>query len=237
MYDGQRSNLPDKSNWRFDEIAYCERNRAAALEIAGPASSLAEVIRHSLIAATETKGVRFGWEQADAEKDDCRAVIQFGIDSESFDWFFNGRAGYRAHFRSHPECGLKFNCMLIEMVRADLDACLSDIILCRLLNSQFEDIGAIPIERHLLVKSLVPDLSKIWFCTKRIKESGGTEILPLGIGGPRIQLGDGSSWVAPYREKEFAWLDIKGAFLGFGGPYQPKNPRTRAELLRTTGEA
>ena len=30
----------------------------------------------------------------------CRAVVQFPVRVDVFDWFFNGRTGYRAHFRA-----------------------------------------------------------------------------------------------------------------------------------------
>ena len=66
-----------------------------------------------------------------------------------------------------------------------------------------------------------------------------TDPLPfsaLGIGGPKIRVGI-DNWEAFYREAKDAWLEVKGAFYGNAGFYQPKNPVARAKDLQKTGTA
>jgi hypothetical protein len=55
--------------------------------------------------------------------------------------------------------------------------------------------------------------------------------------GPRIRLEGGQTWAAPAGDNVDSWLDIKGAFLGKNGPYQPKDPIERAIKLCETGRA
>ncbi len=231
------SSLPDSSGWHFDEIASCEPDRAHLLEVAGPPGDLLREVTGALDAALASGDLRVGREHAAGHWDDCRAVLQFGVGARIFDWFFNGRTGYRAHFRQHHACGMGFNNQIIEALRHCLDAGLREVVPCRELDSEFKDCGGTEVPKSFLVQSLVMDLSKVWFCTNRLRPGGGTELLPMGIVGPRILLDGNVSWAAPYRGDETAWLDVKGAFLGDRGPYQPKDPVKRAERLQATGEA
>jgi hypothetical protein len=228
--------FPDRRNWRFDAILVAEPHREAVLAADLLPSFLLASVCGALEKALEMKNVRFARERAEGQPNDYRAVVQFGLGAELFDWFFNGRMGYRAHFRAHYECGLKFNGQLIDALRGILDTELQDTATGRELDDRFEDVGEAPIGKTFLIASLVPDLSKVWFCTRRIRPQGGTELLPTGLLGPRILLGDGS-WAAPYREEDASWLDIKGAFLGETKVYQPKAPLQRAKKLQATGEA
>jgi hypothetical protein len=114
---------------------------------------------------------------------------------------------------------------------------LPDKVAGRNLDYLFRDVGEAQIDKAFLIASLVPDLSKVWFCTKRIQSHGGIEVLPTGIVGPRILLDGDSSWAAPYRKDEAAWLDIKGAFVGATEVYQVKPPIERAKRLQSMGDA
>jgi len=231
------SNLPDELSWRFDQISSSDPDRASALEIAGSPSALLDAIGSALDEALTTGDVRFGREQGASRPDDCRAVVQFRVGAHLFDWFFNARTGYRAHFRGQCESGMRFNSEIIAALRLRLDARLPDIVPGRQLNGRFEDCGQAQIPKTFVIASLTPDLSKVWFCTKLIESDGVIIDLLLGVVGPRILLDHDESWAAPYREDDGAWLDIKGAFLGKAGPYQPKNPKARAQTLQTRGEA
>jgi hypothetical protein len=228
--------FPDESNWRFDAIEDDDRSRTAALENAGPASALSQAIESALNNALDSRDVRFGYEHARDQWEDCRAVVQFAIGEKLFDWFFNGRTGYRAHFRAHHSCGIAFNGSLIEMARSRLVERTPDVILGRELNGEFEDLGEIEIPKRFLSASLVTNLSKVWFCTKRIGLSGGIQHVIPGLGGtPRIQLNEGCSWAAPYADSDSAWLDIKGAFLGRSGAYPSNDLIERARKLEANG--
>ncbi|UPJ68109.1 hypothetical protein [Bradyrhizobium sp. 191] len=215
-----------------------DHRRGVTLEADGSPSSLLMRVCGALEKSLEVGEVRFARERAEGQPNDYRAVIQFHVGAHLFDWFFNGRRGYRAHFWADYQCGLRFNDQLIDALRSILETRIQDAVVGRELDDRFEDIGAARIARSFLINSLVPYLSKVWLCTKRIRLNGGTEWLPTGVLGPRILLGsDGSSWAAPHRDEDAAWLDIKGAFLGRAGVYQPKTPLERAKKLQATGEA
>lgn len=231
------SQLPDKLSWRFDQILSAEPHRAAALEMAGPPTALVNAIRTALENALASGDVRWGREQVSSGAVDYRAVVQFPVSAELFDWFFNARTGYRAHFRAHHECGLSFNAQIIETLRLSLDARVPQAVVGRQLTHLFQDCGEVQIAKTFLMSSLTPNLSKVWFCTKLIQRGGGIQDLPSGVVGPRILLDDDDSWAAPYRDDREAWLDVKGAFLGERGPYQPKDPEARAKTLQAKGEA
>ena len=163
--------------------------------------------------------------------------MQFSVTRDLFDEFFNARTGYRAHFRAHYECGLKFNAAIIGALRLELERKLPMVVQGRELDCTFQDCGPARISRDFLISSLVEDLSKIWFCGKLIQREGGIRDLPTGVVGPKILLSGGERWAAPNRDERDAWLDVKGAFLGAAGRYQPKDPVARAKALQTTGQA
>jgi len=130
-----------------------------------------------------------------------------------------------------------FNEQIIEAVCRCLDAKLPNVVIGRQLKGDFEDCGQVEIPKRFLMDSLVPHLSKIWFCGKLIGRDGGIQQLLSGVVGPEILLEDEEPRAAFYREDKEAWLDIKGAFLGKHCPYQPKDPEKRAKRLQATGGA
>jgi hypothetical protein len=231
------SNLPDNITWRFERILESDPERAKALEKAASPSALIDAIVGALEQAIARDDVRWGREQKAGATDDYRAVVQFCVNAQLFDWFFNARTGYRAHFRLHWKCGLEFNKQIFEALRRCLDAKIPNSVIGRQLDGDFQDCGQVEIVKPFLMDSLVPGLSKVWFCTKLIGRDGGIQQLLAGVVGPKILLHGGEPWAAPYRVDEEAWLDIKGAFLGKHGPYQPKDPRLRARELQAKGEA
>ena len=236
MPDSASPPLPNRASWRFDAIACSEPDRARKLESAGIPRALLCELGDALDHALDSRNVRIGREHAGQQWDDCRIVVQFGVHPDVFDWFFNGRTGYRAHFRAHHTLGCDFNGQIIDAVRDRL-ARLPETIPGRDLDSQFEDRGEVLVSKNFVLTSLVPDLSKVWFCVKRIRTGGGIELLPTGVVGPPLLLNGDVRWAAPYREQESAWLDVKGAFIGESGLYQPKDPIGRARTLQATGQA
>jgi hypothetical protein len=82
--------------------------------------------------------------------------------------------------------------------------------------------------------SLLPYLTKIWFCGRLIEP--GVVRLPI-VSGPKLVI-DGQDWTALFHvNDEDAWLEIKGAFIGGPRPYQPKRPIGRAKKLQAIGTA
>ena len=73
----------------------------------------------------------------------------------------NARSGYRAHYRAS--------------VRQKCDQLLQVVVSGRDLDGQFEDCGPVEIQKTFLLASLVPRLSKVWVCTKRIRPFGGVD--------------------------------------------------------------
>ena len=63
------------------------------------------------------------------------------------------------------------------------------------------------------------------------------DIVTRWVDGAHINVGSGHDWASISRDDADAWLEIKGAFGGTGGYYQPKNPRERASCLHHRGEA
>jgi hypothetical protein len=230
-YDFTQYSLPDASNWRFKRIASENAERASCLETAGLPSALIATLVGAMAEGVSSGAARFGTEVVE----DCRAVIQFQVAPQVFDWFFNGRTGYRAHFRAHPDCGSKFNSQLHEAVRVRLVNILSLSVPARRLDSDFQDRGETVLTKSFMLSSLVPNLAKIWFCTRLIGFDGVVRDLPLGITGPKLLMDGGAEWIAPFRDPSDTWLEIKGAFLGREGPYQLKNPTDRAHRLHKTG--
>jgi hypothetical protein len=229
--------VKNMSIWSFDEIAGAAPDRAVALEAAGSPRALLEALKHALDEALDHNNVRLAREHAENCWDDWRAVVQLSVGTTLFDWFFNGRTGYRAHFRQDYFHGLQFNNEIIEALTQSLKLKYFDKVLVHELNSSFEDCGApITISGHLFMASLTSYLSKLWLCSKRIENGKKVETLPLGIGGPKIRVGI-DYWEAFYREANDAWLEVKGAFYGDAGFYQPKNPVDRALGLQKTGTA
>jgi hypothetical protein len=223
--------------WQFDRIEAVDRERARSLENAPPAETLAESICDAFEAALSSHEVLFGAEQAEGNSAHLRAVIQVRIGTQLFDWFFNGRTGYRARFRIGWQTGLAYNATLIESLRHRLRRRSDRTVRCRHLNARFEDVGEIFIPRDQVMHSLDPRWAKVWFCTVLLSHDGAQRSPQLGLEGPRITLDDGASWAAPWPVDDDAWLEIKGAFLGRHGLYQPKDPETRAKWLEATGQA
>ena len=138
---GDHRALLDEQSWRFDGIAELEPDRARKLQEAGPPELLQVQIQSALRDGFSDGSVRLGWEPAHGEPEHRRGVVQFPVTPALFDWFFNARTGYRAHFRVHSECGLKFNTNLIERICQVLRKQLPTFMDVRLLDTEFEDQG------------------------------------------------------------------------------------------------
>jgi hypothetical protein len=107
--------LPDRSTWRFDRISIEDPDRASALELLGTSEQLLDAVAAAFEHAVLNGRVRFGREHAEDARGGCRAVIQFHVRAALFDWFFNGRSGYRAHFWADPLDGIAFNDQMVSL--------------------------------------------------------------------------------------------------------------------------
>lgn len=222
--------------WGTEEIATNDADRAQALEAAPSPDEIAAAISAAFSSQLNGGNVRFGLEEAEANADHLRAVLQFHVGEVLFDRFFNARTGYRAQFRLSWQAGLDYNHAIIAALRDHVSALPDPQVRVRRLIASFEVLNSMDTTTERLVESLAPCLSKIWFCTLRI-DGDRVVTLPAGVTGPRILLEGGLRWAAPYRDDANAWLVVKGAFVSAEGPYQPKDPVVRAKKLQSTGEA
>lgn len=181
--------------------------------------------------------MNFGWEQANKSPEDARVVLQFQISQRLFDYFFNSRSGYRAHFWASGKFGTQFNYKIIAQFCDQIEIALPNTISVRKLNSNYDDLGTIDIAKSFLIKSLNSNLSKIWACTKLIRVGGGSKDLPTGVTGSKLIVGSEKFWPEIYRDTDDTWLDVKGAFCAKKELYQIKTLGEREEGLHNNGEA
>lgn len=141
---GPRYAQLDESNWRSDQIVCSGLDRGSALQGAG----LLDFDRgtRKRVRAEQALGIgevrwRLGREHSRSQWDDCRAAFQFRVGAQIFDWFFNARTGYRAHFRVRYEFG--------ETLRPRLDASLP---LC-VPGREFENCGKAQIPKSFVIAS------------------------------------------------------------------------------------
>lgn len=226
--------------WTFCEIAACDPGRAAFLESAPSADAIRAAVVSRFVAALESDQLPklcIGMEKSSSRPSDHRVICQFQIGQGLYDQFFNANTGYRAQFRRDWRTGLAYNRSIITEMRSKLASLLPTEVSVRCLSPDYEDCGAFAVPRERIVQSLDPGLSKLWFCGRRIVGDGTVVQLPSGATGPRLHLDEQNSWATLARDESDAWLDVKGAFLGSGGPYQLKDPCERARMLQSTGEA
>jgi hypothetical protein len=141
--------------------------RCGALECAGSADDLVAAVQSALRSALAQPGaVRFGDEHADVKPNDVRVVVQFPLGAALFDCFFNGRAGYRAHFYAGHEFGQWFDRRVVESLV--LQEQLSETIEAREIGPGFSDRGPVQVAKSFLIRSLGGGVSKVWMCTRRI---------------------------------------------------------------------
>lgn len=223
--------------WTFAEIAALDPARASLLESAPSSEAVRAAVIARFVDALTIGQLRIGMEQSGSNQHDLRTVLQFPIGETLYDQFFNAITGYRAQFRRSWQTGLSYNRNIITMLRDRIALTGPTEISARLLSPKFEDLGVVKVSREQICVSLEPDLSKVWFCGLLIAVGGKIVQLPSGATGPRLQLDEQTTWAALARDGQDAWLDVKGAFVGSDGPYQPKDPIARAKKLAESGEA
>ncbi|MER8811255.1 hypothetical protein [Mesorhizobium australicum] len=225
--------------WRLDTIEAHETERAADLALPMSPDELIDTVVAVLIDSVESGVARFGWDRSSKNELDYRAVLQFEVGNKLFDRFFNAVGGYRAQYRMGWEHGLHFNERLVVSLVEALKLRLPSKISVVALDSEFRPLRVDSIESSEFLFSLggAPLLSKLWFCGKLL-EPGGTvsELIP-SLTGPKIQLDGDTRWPSIESSNGGAWLDMKGAFLGNDGLYQPKSAEDRARRLSQFGDA
>jgi hypothetical protein len=193
---------------------------------------------------------------------ELRAIVQFQVTPELYDWFFNARTGYRAQFWIDPKVGLAFNRQIVEELTEALSRQVSAKVRARRIEvtsehetRQEEDTGMIEITRDELLRSLAPDASKIWMGERLYSRDGGpirdigfatlsdaaqnpaSLCVPRWAEATNPKTGEkGEGLRAPFPCPENSWLDLKGGFLDAeGNPTQIKPQDERANHIHEYG--
>lgn len=224
-----------KENWSFADIEEASAKRAGLLESSPNSRELADAVVKAVGRAFSAGNIRFGFEEAEDNSEDVRAVVQFHVGELLFDRFFNSRSSYRAQFLSGWQIGLQFNADLIGKLRGQLRLMIPAQIEAFRLTKDFEIRCVEQTTSERLICSLDPGLSKIWFCGKLMESDGTIRQLVPAVSGPKILLDSCKRWAALFPTDSEAWLETKGAFMGQDRLYQPKDPTTRAKKLGATG--
>lgn len=227
----------DSPLWSFEEIEAIEPTRSNWLRRAPTADQLALAVLAAFEASIAGNELRVGMEQSGSNSQDLRVTLQFHVGEVLSDQFFNANSGYRAEYRRGWQRGLSYNDRILTGARSIILRTAPLAFSGRLLTSKFDDLGARLTTRGEVLASLMSDLSKVWFCAKLISATDGVLQLPSGTVGPHLRLNEFTRWATISRDDADSWLDIKGAFVGVDGPYQPKSPIERAKKLQEKGEA
>jgi hypothetical protein len=95
--------------------------RAKRLANAGSPDALIDAICEALHVALAVGEVRIGFDWKGTVISTWRTTFQFRVDERLYDWFFNARTGYRAHFWVGCEAGLDFNAKMISRLRGIIE--------------------------------------------------------------------------------------------------------------------
>jgi hypothetical protein len=231
--------------------------RAALLEAAGSANELSRRLAVTLRRAVDEDKLRFG---VDFDRDNNpQAIIQFPVAQHTYDWFFSARTGYRAQFWAQPEQGNEYNTQLMAGMLKVLCETVSKEIVARKIVPYFigasreeADKGPIPLSRETIIRSLDPNVGKIWLCERLIQIDGNNPRDILAIENaerypPKLHVQRwakaknpktgivGEGLRAPYPDASECWFDLKGGFISPDKVYQLKNPKERAISLYERG--
>lgn len=197
---------PSKTDWSFEEICASDSDRAARLEAAALPDILVATLAVALQNAIYHGEVRYGLDSLENKFIECRAIIQFKVDPNLYDWFFNARTGYRAQFLTSPDASAAFNTKIIEVLRNVLDRHLPQNVVVRRIRTvrsktgpceesrEDYDIGAKTLPRGSIVRSLDPSVSKIWI-GERLMENKCGQLPDIGFAtlreaaqGPKLRV-------------------------------------------------
>jgi hypothetical protein len=238
------------TDWSFDAIAARDPQRARQLEAAGTDDELVRALAHALDQAWRDGHYRLAVDSLENAFVELRAIVQFQVTPELYDWFFNARTGYRSRFWIAPEVGQTFNGKLVgalsdvlsDHLPKEFDARRIEVEVSNAARGE-NDTGAITIGRNAFLDSMNPGPAKIWICERRYTgQSGSAEEIGFAVLThaaelivPRWQAAT-AGLRAPRPDKDYAWLDLKGGFVDAEGTLmQPKTPLKRAQQLHNEG--
>jgi hypothetical protein len=234
-------------DWGYEDIRPHSAQRANTLDATRTPSELVVAVANALNEALDRDEVRIGVDSRNDKFIECRIVVQFKVTPPLYDWFFNGRTGYRAQFWTSPENGLAFNARMTNAMIVQMECRLPEIIVARRIVVQSRmATGNTNVSRSFVLQSLGE--SKTWICEQLIPATSG-RLLNIGLSLlldaqqrlpklsiPRWDHSGGEGLRAPYPEPDEAWLDLKGALVCERGVLTHfKCPRQRANDLFERG--
>lgn len=246
-----------ESDWSLASIRAADRERADRLSTCGPPEALTRELQSALWKAMERHEFRIAIDSKDNAFIEQRAIVQFRVDRETYDWFFNAKTGYRAQFWLCPFIGIAFNKSVTEALSDALLQCLPQQVCARRIKVVVDvdrteaDVGCCTVSRKMIRTSFATDESKIWIAERRYDGPDITEIgfavlsaaerclpklcVPRWVENPaRGVTGEGLR--APYPEDDHSWLDLKGCFVSSDGEAsQIKPQKERAEKIHNHG--
>lgn len=249
-----------EQDWSFEHICSADPVRAAQLAACGPGEELITNLKETLTSSIDKNKVRLALDSKNNAFVECRSIVQFQTSPEIYDWFFNGRTGYRAHFWNSTQVGAEFNTRVVKELADTLARCLPSMVVVRRIelvpdseSREETDSGEMNIARSTLINSLEPSVSKIWICERLYSQCGrieniGFATLSAAEQGPKLsvrrwetaanpktgEIGEGLR--APYPHRESSWLDLKGGFLKPDGTaIQLKPTMERAAQIHAFG--
>jgi hypothetical protein len=252
----------DSNAWGFDAIRGADAARGDMLEHAGPPEALISALTHALDQAQRNGAIRLVIDSKRESFESFRAMTQFTVHRDLYDWFYNARTGYRAAFWRDPMIGIEFNHRIVAALAGILAERLSDDVTVRAIqiietndtSREDRDRGRKLVQRDSFIRSLDPSVAKVWICERLHRNEGG-RIDDIGLpvfrearDGPKlivprwasavISQGDdpGFGLLAPRPSEEYCWLDFKGGVIAKSGELvQPKPNDLRALQLHNIG--
>jgi hypothetical protein len=214
---------PTESEWGFKNLEDDERTRK--LEAAPAYDEIVRKVRQAFRVRILERSAR-GYDLAPFDPDP-RAIIQFQVDPDLYDEFFNSRTGYRAQYWQSVGRGVDANAFLVVNLLAEI---------C--------DLDPWPtgwsLKRDFAMRSLLCAGAKVWISEKFV---GHTDTLVRIYNSPKLAV---PQW-RPEEEQppgraraarlppNLCWLDLKGCFLDGESIRRPKDPFDRAGKICTTG--
>lgn len=197
-------------------------------------NAVVESVRSAYIAAPNRQLL---WEALRDDESIGRAVVQFSVDATVFEVLFNSESGYRGLYRSGAWIGACANSLIIESLKTLLTDNLSNPISAWHLKWGPAVTGRVSIDQPTFIKSLDPNLSKLWYSTAIVSDDGALRTISSGVSDRLIDASREYPWKAIEQDPSDCFLEMKGAFAGPFGLFQLKSPAVRSFDLASKGEA
>jgi hypothetical protein len=236
LHQDVQMSVPSPTDWSFAEVSAVDALRSARLESAPAFEIIVSQLRAALADALAHKHFRCG---IDSYRGHQRAIFQFWVPSELYDYFFNSRAGYRAQYWIAPEHGQTANAERLCAAWQAMLSTLPDDFEARKIETTNDwdgrkdvDVGSRQVLRSFFEASFNHAAAKIWICERLILgHAGPLQAIPIHD-GPRLLVQRWPTARAPCPWAESTWLDLKG---GFVSGEQPKDPWIRAKDINKLG--